>query len=309
MCYFSIIVPIYNVEKYLNRCLESIALQCYDNYEVIMISDKSDDNSDSIVKKYEKKYKNFKRYYFENTGLAKAKNIGIKYAKGDYVLFLDGDDFLEPNLLETLSKQNTNFDIIRFQVQEVYENKVIKYNENGFDKTNGKKAFKKIINYHFVEPSWAYCYRRDYWNKNKFSFMENCIAEDFGLTPFIIYKAKNVKSINYIGYNYVIRNNSLMKENKYNQKIKKMNDMILQANFLYNKINRNENSFYEFINNSLITYVITLKYKDYRKYLKILKNKFDIYKYIPNDNLKRKIKKQLLIISPYIYKKTIGRFL
>ncbi len=309
MIKFSIIVPIYNVEKYLDRCLKSILLQCYDNYEVIMICDKSDDGSDDIAKSYAHKHSNFKRIYCENTGLAKAKNIGIKYAKGDYILFLDSDDFFEPNLLKKLSKEIDDNDIVRFQIQEVNNNKTIKYKEKEFKELDGIEAFKKIIHYHFVEPSWAYCYKRDFWNKNKFKFMDNCIAEDFGLTPLIIYKAKSIKSINYIGYNYVIRNDSLMNENKYDLKLKKMYDMLIQTDYLYKMINNKETSFYEFINNSLLTYVTSLKYRDYRKYIKILKNKYNIYKYIPNDSIKRKIKKAIIVFSPYIYKRYIERFL
>ncbi len=301
---FTIIVTIYNVEEFLNRCLESIVLQCYKNYEVIMVSDKSSDGSDKIVSKYEKNYKNFKRVYSENTGLAKAKNIGIQHATGKYIIFLDGDDFLEPDFLEKLSKEITDKeDVIRFQVQEVIDNDVRRYEENEFDNINGIEAFKKIINYHFVEPSWAYCYKRDFWNKNNFRFMNNCIAEDFGLTPLIIYKAKKVKSINYIGYNYVQRTHSLMSESNYDLRIKKMEDMLLQADFLKSKITNNKELFYRFINESLITYVTSLKYRDYRKYLKKMKKNHDIFKYIPKDNFKRKIKKMLIVISPYMFKK------
>ena len=85
---FSIIVPVYNVEKYLNTCLESIVKQTYNNYEVIIVCDKCDDNSEMIVDYYIKKY-NWKKIYEKNTGLSKARNIGIEIAAGDYLIFLD----------------------------------------------------------------------------------------------------------------------------------------------------------------------------------------------------------------------------
>ena len=95
--------------------------------------------------------------------------------------------------------------------------------------------------------------------------MENCIAEDYGLIPLVIAKAKKVKSISYIGYNYVKRKNSLMTTNDYSKKIKKMEDMILQANFLKKELaNINPNKdLIAFINNSLIYYSTRLKYRDF----------------------------------------------
>lgn len=311
MIKFSIIVPIYNVEKYLNRCLESILLQCYENYEVIMVCDKSSDKSDKIAKEYEKKHSKFKRVYYENTGLAKAKNIGIKNAIGDYLLFLDGDDFLEKDLLKILSKEiEKDTEIIRFQIREVFDDKSVDYNEKSFKSMNGTKAFNIIKNFHFVEPSWAYCYKKDFWKKNKFKFMDDCLAEDFGLTPLIISKAKNVKCIDYIGYNYVQRSNSLMSNENYKSRIKKMDDIIKQSEFLFNNIDDTDNNrcFYEFISNSLITQVTSLKYKDYKIYIKRI-NKFGIYKYLPNDSFKRKVKVFLIRLNPYLYKKSIGRLL
>ena len=106
--------------------------------------------------------------------------------------------------------------------------------------------------------------------------MENCIAEDYGLTPIILYKAKKVKSIDYIGYNYVIRDNSLMTNKNYEMKLKKADDMLKQAEFLKERINSNE--IISFINNSLIKYVTTLNYKDYKKYNRFLK-KHGYYKH------------------------------
>ncbi|UKI29229.1 MAG: hypothetical protein L6V78_02625 [Clostridium sp.] len=108
--------------------------------------------------------------------------------------------------------------------------KKIDHNEIGFDTTNGTEAFNKIVRYHYIENAWAYVYKRDYFIKNNFKYMENCIAEDYGLTPLVIVKAKSVKSISYIGYNYVQRNNSLMNDTDY-KKIKKMEDMLKQSDY------------------------------------------------------------------------------
>lgn len=142
---FSIIVPVYNVEKYLNTCLESIVKQTYNNYEVIIVCDKCDDNSEMIVDYYIKKY-NWKKIYEKNTGLSKARNIGIEIAAGDYLIFLDGDDYLNDNFLETInSSLDDDIDILRFQVQDVNGKRIIQHKEEGFRTMKGTEAFNKII--------------------------------------------------------------------------------------------------------------------------------------------------------------------
>ena len=205
---FSIIVPVYNVEKYLNTCLESIVKQTYNNYEVIIVCDKCDDNSEMIVDYYVKKY-NWKKIHEEYTGLSKARNLGVDEAKGDYLMFLDGDDYLDDHLLETINNLlDDDTDILRFQVQDVNDKNIVQHKEDGFRIMKGTEAFNKIIRYHYIENAWAYTYKTSFWKKNNFKFMDGCLAEDYGLTPLVIAKADKIKSISYIGYNYVQRSNS-----------------------------------------------------------------------------------------------------
>ena len=130
MTKFSIIIPVYNVEDYIENCLKSIVNQSYKDYEALLICDKSSDNSEKIVDKYVKKYKTFKKIYEEKTGLAKAKNIGIQHAKGDYIMFLDSDDYIEKDLLETISNNlEEKIDVLRFQAREIKNDNTIDYNE------------------------------------------------------------------------------------------------------------------------------------------------------------------------------------
>ena len=90
----SIIVPVYNVEKYLDRCLNSLVKQKLDNYEVIVVNDGTKDNSQKIIDRYVKKYpKVFRSYIKKNGGLSDARNYGLKYAKGKYISFIDADDY------------------------------------------------------------------------------------------------------------------------------------------------------------------------------------------------------------------------
>lgn len=306
---FSIIIPVYNVENYLDDCLSSVVNQSYDDYEVIIICDKCSDNSEKIVDTYVNKYANFKKIYAENTGLAKARNIGLKHIRGDYILFLDGDDFFNRNLLEILNNNLNGEDVIRFQVQEIYNDKVVKYNENEISTTTGLEAFNFIIKYHFIENAWCYCYKASFWKKNNFEYVENCLAEDYGLTPLIIAKAKTLKSISYIGYNYVQRANSLMNSTDYNKKTKKIEDMLLQSDLEKKELIAISNSdmIEMFLNNSLIYYITTLEKKDYRKYHKILKNR-GCFKTLPQDNFKQIIKKFIVTnFTWYYYNKMVKK--
>lgn len=100
---FSVIIPVYNAEKTLNRCLDSIVNQSFKDYEIILVNDGSVDNSESICLEYTNKYDNIKYEHKINGGASSARNKGIELAKGDFILFVDCDDFVEDNYFATLS--------------------------------------------------------------------------------------------------------------------------------------------------------------------------------------------------------------
>lgn len=98
MILFSVIIPVYNIEKYLKRSVNSILSQNYENYEIILVNDGSTDNSGKICEEFAKKSSKVKFINIKNSGVAVARNEGIKKAKGDYILFLDGDDFFKTTI-------------------------------------------------------------------------------------------------------------------------------------------------------------------------------------------------------------------
>ena len=303
---FSVIVPIFNVEKYLEKCLDCVVNQTYKNYECILVVDKSSDKSEEIANKYVKKY-NWQKVYEENTGLAKARNLGVDKSNGDYIIFLDGDDYFEKDLLEKLNNQIKNEDLIRYQARDIINNTFVDYPEKNYDTMPGNDAFEKIINFHYVENAWLYAYNSKFYKKNHFKFMENCIAEDYGLIPLIISKAKSIKIISYVGYYYVQRQNSLMNNNNYLKKIKKMDDMLKQYNFEIENISKDSNPLFKtFLNNSLIYYSTTLKYKDFKKYKKILKEK-DCFSHLKGKSFKHKIRNFIIKNNAYFYYNYIMR--
>ena len=124
----SVIVPVYNVEKYLEKCLTSLVNQTLKDIEIIVVNDGSSDNSQKIIDKYAKKYKNIKSYIKNNGGVSDARNYGIKKAKGKYIAFVDGDDYADETMYEKMYKkaESGNFDIVVCDLNYVYEDGSIK---------------------------------------------------------------------------------------------------------------------------------------------------------------------------------------
>ena len=120
---YSIIVPAYNTEKYIDKCLKSIFSNTYKNFEVIIVNDGSTDKTEDIINKYIKKYDNIIYIKQKNMGLSLARNNGVKKATGDYLLFIDSDDYVEKNLLENINKDIGDLDVLRYQLNMVLNDK------------------------------------------------------------------------------------------------------------------------------------------------------------------------------------------
>lgn len=301
---FSIIIPVYNVEDYIKECLDSIKKQTYKDYEVIVVNDGTKDNSMDIVKKYPVTIINQ-----ENQGLSAARNTGAKQATGEYLLFVDSDDYLEKDTLKKINQALTNNpDVVRFQIKEVFDNQEEKqYPEEPFRNKSGEEAFKLLTNYHFVENAWCYAIKRKYYEKEKFSFKKGTIHEDFGLIPLVIIKAKTVTSISYIGYNYRQRQGSIMSTENYEKTKKKVGDFYNHYQYLVKEIdktNLEKEYFKSFIANSLILKITELKTKDYKKYKKKLKQD-KVFDQLIANTIPRKVKKLIIRISPRLYYKIL----
>ena len=98
----SVIIPIYNTQKYLKKCIDSVESQSYNNIEIILVNDGSTDSSEKIIRPYLQKYENIKYYKKENGGLSDARNYGMPYATGEYIAFLDSDDYVESTMYEEM---------------------------------------------------------------------------------------------------------------------------------------------------------------------------------------------------------------
>lgn len=210
----SVIVPIYKVEKYLNRCVDSILNQSYKNIEVILVDDGSPDNCGKICDEYLLKDNRIRVIHKENGGLSSARNAGLEIATGEYIGFVDSDDWIEPKMYETLIEnaikynaeisvggvvdlleENDNYTIIKSTFDEKIDVQVL----------NNEEAMKK-----FFLGSWS-AWDKIYKRKvhEKIRFPEGMINEDEAIAMKILDNSEKIVYTNEVFYNYIRRPNSI----------------------------------------------------------------------------------------------------
>lgn len=307
---FSIIVPVYNVEKYIKKCLDSILNQTYTNFEVIIINDGTKDGSQEIINEYTFDER-FQSYEKENGGLSSARNYGLKYVTGDYILFVDSDDYIDENLLlklnETLTKNKV--DLVRFSCALCdEENNVTQtYEEKGYTNVNIEDIIKELVTRSFVEPVWLYCYNANFFKSHNFKYEVSRLHEDYGLTPLILYYCNKITCISYTGYYYRQRSGSITKDLNYS-KIKKMaDDIYYQYTKIMNIFDKEVKSLKKDVIMSYMTECLFFKSKylnkeDYKTYKKNLKE-INAFNRIKPYNFKKLVKKIISKISLRLYTK------
>jgi len=199
----SIIVPVYNVEAYLCRCLESLINQTLKDIEIICINDCSPDNSITILEKYAKKDKRLKIINLEkNQGVSAARNIGLKQASGEYIGFCDPDDYVDLDFFGKLY-ENTNdgkLDIIIGGIKTKYMN---------IENETKLPMFEKISKNRFAHNAFSVAiYKRSYLTDNKIEFPSFAVTEDWFFCCKVNFFTKKVKVINGTFYHYIRRENS-----------------------------------------------------------------------------------------------------
>ncbi|MEY8705778.1 glycosyltransferase [Bacteroides faecichinchillae] len=269
----SIIIPVFNVELYLHKCLLSCLeqdLECGD-YEIIIVDDGSTDSSLLIAQEFTEKYSNIKVYSQENSGQSVARNRGLSLAKGEYVWYVDPDDWIEPSIFQKLYMEvsNNNLDCLWFKWRRIDANGRCYVNSS--DNTSQRKGTDvesgiSFLNNHFGYACYspAFWFRRQFLLDNSFFFREGVIFEDAELIPRILLKSQRVKFIPLICYNYFIRSGSSIQrvsEKKYRD-LKSVIESVDNLNSL------DTNGYFDRLYSSLVVLGIRLvasdMYKDYR---------------------------------------------
>lgn len=239
----SVIVPVYNVEAFLPVCIESIINQTYKNLEIVLVDDGSSDACPEICNNYEKKDKRIKVIHKENGGLSDARNVGLNEAKGSYITFVDSDDYLGKNFVEiTVNrclKNDADICICDYISVEEKQNAYV-HRKQTLEKVYSNREC--LINtysptIHGMEfVAWGKLYRIDLFKKNNIVFPKGKIHEDTFTTYKVIYNARKIVMVDYVGYYYRQRSGSIMNK-KFNKKRLVMSDATKEACefFLLNK--------------------------------------------------------------------------
>ena len=280
----TLIIPVYNSEKYLPKCIDSILNQTYDNYEIMLVNDGSTDKSQQVINEYKEKWPDkIISIEQENKGVAITRNESIKRAKSDYIMFIDNDDFIDKDYIETY---------MNYVKQGDYDAVIGGYrrpNENGkIIRTLGLKdtAWSKFM----IMTPWAKVYKKQYLIDNNIEYLNNNIGEDIYFNLKAMLLSDKVKIIDYIGYNWFFNTKSVSNSKQKNIKTLQVYELL---NSSYNML-KEENlldKYYELLETHFTRYIIWIlsfstkkfKYKtiseEYDKLFKWLEERFPNYKH------------------------------
>lgn len=233
----SVIVPIYNGEQFIHKCIDSVLSQTFSDLELIIVDDGSTDNCPQICDEYAKKDSRVIVIHGTNKGVSIARNIGLAAASGEYVAFCDGDDYFKENLLERTYKTavEQHADVVSFNLQRMSDETAL-MNENpsdpeinDLDKETRFDMLYKVVTWQ--TKGWQACrsiFRRQIIEDHHIQFCDTCgnFAEDLGFTlEYLLYASRIIFIDEYLYYYYDVRQNSMMNKSKHMYKINEVNEL------------------------------------------------------------------------------------
>ncbi len=302
----SVVVPIYKVEKELERCVNSLINQSLNNIEIILVDDGSPDKCPQLCDNYAKQDSRIRVIHKENGGLSDARNAGLANATGEYVLFVDSDDYISSNACETLYSNGieNNLDIVVADAVKVENNKetIMSHREKSLDKIlDGSSFLKEQLNSHSMYmAAWLNLYRKDFLLKNQLFFKKDILHEDEQWTPRVFLKAEKVKYVKLPFYYYIIRENSITKKKDRSKNGIDLINTCYELETIYEKIDDVELK--ELLNNYLVMlFLNAIHLGDLydKKYNNVYSKKFLLGKSLTRKN---KIKATLFILNKKIYR-------
>ena len=255
----SVIVPVYNIEQYLPRCLDSILSQTHRNLEILIVDDGSTDNSSYVIRQYAKKDKRIIPIFKKNTGVSDTRNTALDKATGDYIGFVDGDDYIEPDMFEILLNNALKYkaDISHCGYQMVFPSRVDYYFNTGtiMEQDNRKGLRDLMTGNNLVEPGiWNKLYTKEVIGKTRMP-SDIKINEDYLFNVEVFRKSKKSIYEDKPLYHYILRKNSAA-TSKITEK--KLFDGITVRERIVRLFENNDEEFYHIALSGLLTNNINL---------------------------------------------------
>ena len=264
----TIVIPVYNVEKYLNRCLESILIQEWKNYDIILVDDGSTDLSPQICDDYVKAYDFISVIHKENGGLSDARNTGLSQAKGEYVYFPDSDDWIEPDTFIALAEalESQKFDIISFNREFVKgEEDVIISDPVETQVFEGKDAFVQMLKHSYITGfANDKIYRKSLFVDHDILFPKGKYYEDLGTNYKLFLSAKKVYATNQKYYHYLIDNPDSITQSWNEKKFRDMFEFykeVFYSDFVRSQLNQEELHISQLYYVNGLTHILASLYK------------------------------------------------
>ena len=299
---FSLIVPVYNVENYVERCVKSIIDQNYKMIEIILVDDGSTDKSGVICDNYSANYSFIRTFHKKNGGLSDARNYGVKQAKGDYIFFIDSDDFISQNscfyINELLNKYN-DIDVVAGTLTKHFNGRSIEQKfEDYKELTNGKEFILSQLKHNSLHVSACrYFYKKDFLLKHGFEFQRNLLHEDEHWTIRVLLKTNRIIVTGFVIYHHMIRQGSITQQK---DKTKNANDLIFICKDLAVSIDLIDEDELRIL---LLNYLASLYY--FALYIGKFKNTMD---FIDRDFLTKcsvsfenRVKLEILLFNKYLF--------
>lgn len=261
----SVIIPVYNTGRYLERCIYSVLEQTYDNLEIILINDGSTDNSQIIIDRFVNQFPDKVVALFQhNSGQSAARNNGLKHVTGKYIFFLDSDDWLQKNLFRLL------YDKIKTCDDDICVCNINFY----YDESPKPSDFISIFRINKYLPQkfcWGKLIKNSYWSNNEFKFIEGIFYEDLELVPKILFNTSRISIVDVPLYNYELRNQTSTTKTKKKDKY----IFLIMQNLIEFYLNKQRDYLYEqfLLSSIILLFLESYESKDNNKF----KTLFDKY--------------------------------
>lgn len=307
---FSLIIPVYNVEKYIERCIKSCLNQhiSQSDYEIIAINDGSTDRSGSILRNLQNNCNNLRVITQVNKGVSAARNTGVANAKGDYIWFIDSDDFIEETALKILSLY-----IKKFKDCKLFRLDYYVMNETDIEKSSPKisffdKSFQIVCTkihlseiHHF--ESWQFIVQRKFWNAESFHFkegIEGVVMEDTELWPFVIVSAEFCVDLRRKLYCYYQRDTSVLHNPNADRYMPSLLHVMIKLKKAVEKDNIYEDVYLSSVR-GVFGYVTSHGFEKWRNVVVATCKQYKIHGIVKNDSIIKVCINKLLTVSPKLF--------